>query len=69
MNPAFLLESPEIIRQEVEKVLESYGQGWGHVFNLGHGITPDVPPEHVKVLVDSVHDISRKFHLGQQEAN
>lgn len=62
MNPAVLLESPEAIRSEVQKVLESFGHGAGHVFNLGHGITPDVPPEHVKVLVDTVHEVSKAFH-------
>jgi len=65
MNPASLLESPEEIRESVRRVIESYGQGTGHVFNLGHGITPDVPPEHVKVLVDSVHEISQKLHAKQ----
>src|SRR5579885_1206663 len=56
MNPGVLLESPEAVRKEVERVLSSYGQGSGHVFNLGHGITPDVPPDNVKVLVDAVHE-------------
>ncbi len=62
MHPLCLLNSPEAIRHEVEKVLNSYGQGSGHVFNLGHGITPDVPPEHVKVLVDAVHELSKPYH-------
>lgn len=63
LNPAYLLESPEVIRQEVKRVLESYGAGAGHVFNLGHGITPDVPPEHVSVLVDAVHEFSKPYHM------
>ncbi|RDI38055.1 uroporphyrinogen decarboxylase [Aquicella lusitana] len=62
MHPACLLESPEVIRQEVAKVLASFGQGEGHVFNLGHGITPDVPPEHVAVLVEAVHELSQPYH-------
>lgn len=62
LNPALLLESPEIIQQEAAKILASFGQGSGHVFNLGHGITPDVPPEHVKILVDTVHELSRAYH-------
>lgn len=59
MNPAILLTSPDVIRDEAKRILESFGQGSGHVFNLGHGITPDVPPEHVKVLVDAVHEFSK----------
>lgn len=62
MNPACLLMSPEAIRQEVARILASYGQGSGHVFNLGHGITPDVPPEHVQVLVEAVKEFSVGYH-------
>ena len=65
MNPACLLESPDAIRAEVKRVLESFGQGSGHVFNLGHGITPDVPPEHVAILVDAVHEFSKPYHIGE----
>tara|TARA_R110000868_G_scaffold229116_6_gene482151 strand:- start:277 stop:1338 length:1062 start_codon:yes stop_codon:yes gene_type:complete len=60
MHPASLLETPEKIRAEVQTILASYGQGAGHIFNLGHGITPDVPPEHVAVLVDAVHEFSQR---------
>ena len=62
LNPATLRESPETIVQEVAKVLESYGTGPGHVFNLGHGITPDIDPDHVKALVDAVHELSPQYH-------
>jgi uroporphyrinogen decarboxylase len=62
LNPAYLLQAPEIIKDEVGKVLDSFGQGSGHVFNLGHGITPDVPPEHVAILVDAVHKLSKPYH-------
>lgn len=62
LNPKILLESEEQIRAEVAKVLQEYGKGSGHVFNLGHGITPDVPPEHVAVLVDAVHTLSKPYH-------
>lgn len=62
MNPAMLLESPAIIREAVAEILTSYGQGAGHIFNLGHGITPDVPPEHVAVLVEAVHEYSQPYH-------
>ncbi|VVC75082.1 Uroporphyrinogen decarboxylase [Aquicella siphonis] len=63
LNPACLREPPEVIREEAARVLASYGRGSGHVFNLGHGITPDVPPDHVKVLVDAVHEFSRAYHV------
>jgi uroporphyrinogen decarboxylase len=43
-------------------VLESFGTGSGHVFNLGHGITPDIDPDKVSVLVDAVHELSRVYH-------
>ena len=62
LDPAVLLTSPECIRAQVKRVLASYGHGSGHVFNLGHGITPDVPPEHVAVMVDAVHEFSLIYH-------
>lgn len=62
MNPACLLSEPAMIQEEVKRILTSYGKGSGHIFNLGHGITPDVPPDHVKVLVDAVHEYGREFH-------
>lgn len=62
LDPATLRESPATIRQGVAGVLESYGTGPGHVFNLGHGITPDIDPEHLGVLVDAVHEMSPKYH-------
>ncbi len=62
MNPARLLDSPLAIQNEVARVLESFGSGSGHVFNLGHGITPDVPPEHVAIVVDAVHELSKPYH-------
>ena len=64
LDPAILRESPEMIVQGVASVLASYGTGPGHVFNLGHGITPDIDPEHLRVLVDAVHDLSPQYHQG-----
>ena len=64
LDPATLFASPDRIVAEVGKVLDSYGAGPGHIFNLGHGVTPDVSPEHVKVLVDAVHDLSRTRHAA-----
>jgi len=62
LDPCVLYSAPERIRAEVETVLESFGAGSGHVFNLGHGIHPDVDPEHVAVLVEAVHSGSKKYH-------
>ena len=62
LDPATLRESPEIIRQGVADVLESYGNGPGHVFNLGHGITPDIDPDHLGALIDAVHELSPQYH-------
>jgi uroporphyrinogen decarboxylase len=59
LDPAVLRATPDIIRREARVVLDSYGTGPGHIFNLGHGITPEVDPEHVKVLVDEVHAYGR----------
>ena len=55
LDPATLLASPEVIRREARHVLDDFGPHPGHVFNLGHGITPEVDPENVRVLVDAVH--------------
>ena len=60
LDPVVLTTSPEVIRSAVADVLEDFGPGSGHIFNLGHGITPDVPPEHVQVLVETVRRLSRR---------
>ena len=62
VNPAVLRESPEVIREAVADALASYGTGPGHVFNLGHGITPDIDPAHLGALVDAVHELSPQYH-------
>ncbi|WP_144392984.1 uroporphyrinogen decarboxylase [Pleionea sediminis] len=62
MDPSVLYGSPERIRDEVADILKSYGPGNGHIFNLGHGIHQTVNPEHAKVFVDAVHELSRPFH-------
>ena len=62
MDPTMLYASPAAIRAEVGRILESFGHGNGHVFNLGHGITPDVKPEHAGVFIESVHELSAKYH-------
>jgi uroporphyrinogen decarboxylase len=62
MDPALLYASPERIRTAVQKILEKFGKGSGHVFNLGHGILPDVPVDHVKAFVQAVKNESPKYH-------
>jgi len=54
LDPSALFAPPETLRAETLKVLESFGAGAGHVFNLGHGITPEVDPERVALLVEIV---------------
>lgn len=62
LDPAVLLATPKEIEQHVTDILQRVGTHNGHIFNLGHGITPDVPPENVAILVDAVHDISMQYH-------
>jgi len=62
LDPAVLLASPQVVRREVQKALESFGSGAGHVFNLGHGVPRFTPPENVAALVAAVRELSPKFH-------
>jgi uroporphyrinogen decarboxylase len=64
LDPAALFSPPAAIRAEVARVLESYGAAPGHVFNLGHGVQPDVNPEHVAAMIEAVHDLSPAYHKG-----
>ena len=60
-----LFASPEQIRAEVARTLQSYGAHDGHVFNLGHGISQHTPPENVAVLVDAVHEMSWQIRMNK----
>ncbi len=62
MDPSVLYASPDRIRQEVQIVLDSYGPGPGHVFNLGHGVHQHTDPEQLAVMVNAVHELSAKIH-------
>ena len=62
LDPTALYGSKEIIKREVTRILNIYGNESGHVFNLGHGILPDIPVDNVKFLVDTVHEISAGLH-------
>ena len=62
MDPAIMATNPEVIKQEASRILAEFGHGNGHVFNLGHGITPNITPENVGALVDAVHEVSAQYH-------
>ena len=64
MDPSVLYASPATIRAEVQRILESYGEGTGHVFNLGHGIHQFVDPDHAKAFVEAVVELSPAFHTA-----
>jgi uroporphyrinogen decarboxylase len=63
MDPTVLYAKPAAIRAEVARILASYGNGSGHVFNLGHGITPEVDPAHAGAFMEAVHEYSAQYHL------
>lgn len=63
LDPMSLFAAPPAIEREVKRVLDNFGLpavGSGHVFNLGHGISQYTPPDHVAILVDSVHQYGRE---------
>lgn len=62
MDPTMLYASPARIREEVKDILARFGHGTGHVFNLGHGITPDVSPEHAIAFFEAVREESMAYH-------
>jgi uroporphyrinogen decarboxylase len=64
LDPNVLFAPPEAIRAQVRAVLDSFGPGAGHVFNLGHGISQHTPPESVTALVDEVHQHSRRLRAA-----
>jgi len=68
LDPAILLSTPAAIEREVAAILQSYaqagGDGHGHVFNLGHGITQFTPPENAGAMIDAVHKLSRQYHTA-----
>lgn len=62
LDPNMLYSSPELIRQEVKSILGRFGNGSGHIFNLGHGILPDIPVNHARAFVDAVKEESVAYH-------
>ena len=61
-DPFALFGTPDAIKAEAARILADFGNGSGHVFNLGHGINQHADPEHAKILVDTVHELSRPYH-------
>jgi uroporphyrinogen decarboxylase len=68
LDPAVLLSSPAAIEREVANILASFGEGSGHVFNLGHGITQSTPIENAAAMIEAVHKLSRPYHMQSQTA-
>ncbi|MEA2094852.1 MAG: uroporphyrinogen decarboxylase [Pseudomonadota bacterium] len=62
LDPSVLYAAPDIIREKVAAVLAQFGAGSGHVFNLGHGINPDINPDHAGAMIDAVHQLSKPYH-------
>lgn len=62
LDPSILYAPIETIRQQVQNTLQGFGKGSGHVFNLGHGITPGVDPEHAGAMFAAVHEFSPEYH-------
>ncbi len=62
LDPCVLYAGPTTIRAQVRSILEKFGHGNGHIFNLGHGILPDTPVESAIAFIDAVHEESERFH-------
>ncbi len=62
LDPCALLGGPESIQHAVKAVLADFGHGSGHIFNLGHGIVKETPPEHLRHCIDAVHHFSPQYH-------
>ncbi|MCM2129492.1 uroporphyrinogen decarboxylase [Larsenimonas rhizosphaerae] len=62
LDPNVLFAKPAAIRAEVKRILDSFGPGEGHIFNLGHGISQFTPPEHVTAFIDGLHEMSPAYH-------
>ena len=64
LDPVVLYGPVDLIEKEVKRILNSVGGQPGHIFNLGHGILPNTPPDHVAALVEMVHQYSSKSPLS-----
>jgi uroporphyrinogen decarboxylase len=61
LDPCVLFASKDKIKQETDRVLGGFGEGPGHIFNLGHGILPNTPPENARYLVSCVKELSSRY--------
>jgi uroporphyrinogen decarboxylase len=64
LDPSVLFAPQDVVRTHARRVLDAFGPGDGHVFNLGHGISQFTPPESVAALADEVHTYSMKLRLA-----
>jgi uroporphyrinogen decarboxylase len=62
LDPAVLFAEPGQIREHARRILDSFGAGAGHVFNLGHGVSQFTNPDHIAAVVEAVHELSRPYH-------
>jgi uroporphyrinogen decarboxylase len=60
LDPVVLLASPTRIRESTQRILDRAGGRPGHIFNLGHGVLPQTPVDHVTAVVDMVHELSKR---------
>ncbi|MCG7599547.1 uroporphyrinogen decarboxylase [Halomonas sp. McH1-25] len=64
LDPNVLFAHPAAIRAEVARILDSYGEGTGHIFNLGHGISQFTDPDHVTAFMEALHELSPAYHAS-----
>jgi uroporphyrinogen decarboxylase len=60
LDPATLLAPPAVFKERTRDILARAGRRPGHIFNLGHGVLPQTPVDHVRALVDTVHELSAR---------
>ncbi|MBI2428943.1 MAG: uroporphyrinogen decarboxylase [Ignavibacteriales bacterium] len=66
LDPTMLFSTPERIEHGVKSILQKYGNGSGHIFNLGHGILPETPVENVKAFINAVKTFSVQYHVKEK---
>ncbi|MBN1395453.1 MAG: uroporphyrinogen decarboxylase [Pirellulales bacterium] len=66
LDPVVLLTDPPTIRRRAKEILDQAAGRSGHIFNLGHGILPQTPPENVVALVEAVHELNSKVRTRRK---
>ena len=61
LDPLLLLAPHDVAKKRATQILEQVGGRAGHIFNLGHGIVPEVPVDNVRRMVDHVHETSQRI--------